>query len=101
VPNLYQDGRIDFTLAMSVGGEFDHRRISAESLIAEAQSWGVLSRQRIPILIEETLVAIKEALGAVRAPDEISNGLPERIGWNLSRLRSGAQISAPKGQGSG
>ncbi len=96
VPNLFQEGRIDWKLALSVGGIFDHRRISVEALTDEALSWGVLSRQRIPVVLDETLAAIDAAVGAIRPPKLASKGMPERIGWNVSRLRSGAEISKPK-----
>ena len=95
VPNLFQEGRIDWNLALSVGGHFDHRRISAEALIGEALSWGVLSRQLVPNIVEGTLAAIEAAVRAVTPPPHASKGMPERIEWNISRLRSGAEISEP------
>ncbi|KRO39831.1 MAG: hypothetical protein ABR66_02700 [Microbacteriaceae bacterium BACL25 MAG-120322-bin65] len=96
VPNLFQDGRIDWNLALSVGGIFDHRRISVRALTDEALSWGVLSRQRIPVVLDETLGAIDAAVGAISPPKLASKGMPERIEWNVRRLRSGAEISTPK-----
>ena len=96
VPNLFQEGRIDWNLALSVGGIFDHRRISAEALTDEALSWGVLPRQRIPTVLDETLAAIEAAVRAIFPPSLASKGMPERIEWNISRLRSGAEISKPK-----
>lgn len=96
VPNLFQDGRIDWNLALSVAGTFDHRRISAEALIDEALSWGVLPRQLVPSVVEETLTAIEVAVQAITPPAPASKGMPERIAWNVSRLLSGAEISRPK-----
>ncbi|MCU1509503.1 MAG: type toxin-antitoxin system HipA family toxin [Glaciihabitans sp.] len=96
VPNLFQEGRIDWNLALSVGGNFDHRRISAEALIDEALSWGVLPRQLVPNIIEETLAAVESAVRAIAPPSLASKGMPERIKWNVSRLLSGAEISKPK-----
>lgn len=96
VPNLFQEGRIDWNLALSVGGIFDHRRISVEALTNEALSWGVLPRQRIPAILEQTLSAVEAAVRAITPPDLASKGMPERIEWNVSRLRSGAEISKPK-----
>ncbi len=96
VPNLFQDGRIDWNIAFSVGGIFDHRKLSLEALIVEALSWGVLPRQRIPTIINETLAAIESAVREVAPPDLASERMPERIEWNVSRLRSGAEISRPK-----
>ena len=96
VPNLFQEGRIDWNLALSVGGIFDQRRISADALIREALSWGVLSRQLVPRVVEETLAAVETAVRAISPPRHASPGMPERIAWNVSRLRSGAEISKPK-----
>lgn len=96
VPNLFQKGRIDWNLALSVNGIFDHRKISAEALTAEALSWGVLPRQRIPTVVDETLAAIEAAVGATTPPNLASKGMPERVEWNVSRLRSGTAISTPK-----
>ncbi len=96
VPNLFQEGRIDWNLALSIGGVFDHRRISLEALTAEAVSWGVLARQRVSTVIDETLAAVEAAVAAIIPPRLASKGMPERIEWNVSRLRSGAEISAPK-----
>jgi len=96
VPNLFQEGRIDWNLALSVGAVFDHRRISVEALTDEALSWGVLPRQRVPAILEETLAAVEAAVRAINPPHLASKGMPERIEWNVSRLRSGAEISKPK-----
>ena len=96
VPNLFQEGRIEWNLALSIGGIFDHRRISVEALTDEALSWGVLPRQRIPAVIDETLAAVEGAVQAVARPEHASRGMPERIEWNVSRLRSGAEISRPR-----
>jgi serine/threonine-protein kinase HipA len=42
VPSLFQDGRIDYNLALAIDGSFDHRRISAAHLIREAEHWNAL-----------------------------------------------------------
>ncbi|WP_161498894.1 type II toxin-antitoxin system HipA family toxin [Cryobacterium aureum] len=96
VPNLFQERRIDWNLALSVGGIFDQRRISVDALTREALSWGVLPRQLVPKVVEETLAAIESAVRAISPPKLASQGMPERIDWNVSRLRSGAEISKPK-----
>lgn len=96
VPNLFQEGRIDWNLALSIGGIFDHRRISVEALTDEALSWGVLPRQRIPTILDETFAAVEAAVRAITPPNLASKRMPERIEWNVSRLRSGAEISKPK-----
>jgi len=43
VPNLFQAGRIEYNLALAIDGSFDHRRISAQHLIREAERWNALS----------------------------------------------------------
>lgn len=67
-----------------------------EALTDEALSWGVISRQRIPAILEETLAVVEAAVRAIPPPNLASTGMPERIEWNVSRLRSGAEISEPK-----
>ncbi|TFC69588.1 HipA domain-containing protein [Cryobacterium sp. TMS1-20-1] len=47
VPNLIQRGRINWELAMAIDNVFDHRKITVERLVNEAQSWSVLRRDLI------------------------------------------------------
>lgn len=96
VPNLFQDGLAKFDLAFAIDGVFDHRRMSVERLIAEAGSWGVISRSRAETTIGQTLTAIANSLATVKAPKQISEGLSERLQWNVERLIAGAEISEPK-----
>ena len=96
VPNLFQGGRIKFDLALAVDGVFDHRRMSVERIVAEAASWGVIARSRTQAIIGETLTALAGSLDAVKSPKQISDGLGERLQWNIERLLAGAEISEPK-----
>ena len=96
VPNLYQEGRIDWNLAMSVDGEFDLRRISVERIIAEATSWRVMPPSRVVELVSETLAAFEAALNEVTVPKKASGLLEPRLQWNLERLKKGDEISEPK-----
>jgi serine/threonine-protein kinase HipA len=41
-PNLFQQGRINYDLALAVDRSFDHRRISATHLVREAERWNAL-----------------------------------------------------------
>jgi len=93
---MFQEGRIDWNLALSVGPIFNHRRIPVEALTDQALSWGVLPRQPIPAILEETLDAVEAAVRATTRPTLASKGMPERIEWNVRRLRSGAEFSKPK-----
>jgi len=96
VPNLYQEGRIDWNLAMSVDGEFDHRRISVEKIIAEATSWKAISSSRIADVVSETLEAFGSALNRVTAPKNVAALLEPQLQWNLERLEKGFEIGEPK-----
>ncbi len=96
VPNLFQAGLIKFDLALAVDGVFDHRRMSVERLVAEAASWGVIARSRTQTIIGETLSALADALSAVKAPRQVSEGLGEQLQWNVQRLLAGDEISEPK-----
>jgi serine/threonine-protein kinase HipA len=96
VPNLYQAGRIDWTMALAVHGQFDHRRISAESLADEASSWGVLRRGIVEQTIFDVLHRFEGALNSVPVPTGISDGLRAGLEWNLTRLLGGHEISEPK-----
>jgi serine/threonine-protein kinase HipA len=96
VPNLFQDGLVSWDLALAVDGVFDHRRLSAERLRAEAVSWGVIPERQAESVIAETLDAFDRAIAVVSAPAGVSPGLVERLQWNVRRLRAGAEISEPK-----
>lgn len=96
IPNLFQDGLIKWDLALAVGGVFDHRRMSIERILAEAQSWGVISDRRASAVVLETLNSLNEAATVVVPPTGASVGMVEHIQWTLQRLLSGAEISEPK-----
>jgi serine/threonine-protein kinase HipA len=94
VPNLFQDERIDWSMALAIDGQWDHRRVSVERIMREIDSWGGgLSRTRIEACIGGTLDSFAAALESVTAPSGISEGLIDSLGWNLHRLRSGHEIS--------
>lgn len=96
VPNLFQEGLLKFDLALAIDGVFDHRRMSVERLVAEAASWGVIARSHAEAIIGQTLTALAGSLDAVKAPKQISDGLGQRLHWNIGRLLEGAEISEPK-----
>lgn len=96
LPNLFQGGIIKWDLALSIDRQFDHRRISAERILAEIASWRVIRESRAIEIVSDTLTALDEALHAVTPPTESSPGMVERLLWNTSRLLSGAEISEPK-----
>lgn len=96
VPNLHQEGRIDWTMALAIGGEFDHRKVSVDRIAEEAQSWGVLGRSAIETTITDSLERFTAALSRVPVPSGVSPGLRDAFEWNVSRLTDGKQISERK-----
>lgn len=96
LPNLFQDGLIKWDLALAIDGHFDHRKMSIERLLAEVASWGVIRQSRASDIIADTLTSMDSALSAVSVPSDASPGMVERLHWNVSRLRSGSEISEPK-----
>ncbi|WP_404431322.1 HipA domain-containing protein [Microbacterium lacus] len=93
VPNLFQEGRIDWTMALAVDGVFDHRNISVDHLAREARSWGTgLRRSTIEATIQGTLSRFADALNSVPVPRNGSPGMVAAIEWNLERLSAGKEI---------
>jgi putative intracellular protease/amidase len=78
------------------GDTFDHRRTSAERIVAEATSWGVIGAPRAEALVGETLAALNEAIETVEPPKDLSSGLVAQLHWNARRLLTGDEISEPK-----
>jgi serine/threonine-protein kinase HipA len=95
-PNLFQAGRVQWNLALAVNGIFDHRRLSVESILAEAQSWGVIVATRASALISDTLEALNDAIEDITPPEEVSEGMIDHLRWNVRRLLAGQEISEPK-----
>jgi serine/threonine-protein kinase HipA len=96
VPNLFQAGLISWNLALAIDGHFDHRRMSAERLLAEAASWGLLTQSRTEAVVRELLEALSEASSNLTPPPGVSAGMVEQVAWNISRLLAGSEISQPK-----
>ena len=96
VPNLFQDGRAVWNLALAVAGVFDHRRISVDRILAEVKSGETISEDRASEAIAGVLDRLGAALEDVEPPEGISSGLPDHLLWTVSRLRSGQEISQPK-----
>ena len=92
VPNLFQDGRVDYNLALAIDGSFDHRRISAAHLIREAEHWNALGTGEPEQIVTATLADFAKALDHV----PVSPGLPAatatQLAWNVERLQAGGEI---------
>jgi serine/threonine-protein kinase HipA len=96
LPNLFQGGLVKWDLALAVNGIFDHRRLSVESILAEANSWGVIAATRASALVSETLVALDGAVTEIVPPQGVSKDMIERLQWNVHRLLAGEEIGEPK-----
>lgn len=92
VPNLFQAERIRWDMALAIDGEFDHRLISVDRILAEVASWRVLSRSRASSVVTELLTAFRSALDVVDVPRGCSNGLEDFLRRTVDRLLAGHQI---------
>ena len=68
VPNLFQEGRFNYNLALAIDGSFDHRRISAAHLIREAEHWNALGTGEPEQIVTATLADFAKALDHVTVP---------------------------------
>lgn len=92
VPNLFQQGRVSWNMALAIDGEFDRRRVSVERILDEVSSWRVLSRGRASAAVSELLSSFRDALDTVRVPRGVSDGLPDALVRTVGRLRDGDEI---------
>lgn len=76
-------------LAMSVEGESDHARVTAESLAAEGESWGVRGADGV---VAEALDRIAEFVEAEAPADGAHPGLREDVAQFTERLRAGDPV---------
>ena len=83
-------------LALAINGVFDHRRISAETILAEVHTWGVIAQTRASALVSETLDILDDAITEVAPPKGVSDGMIEHLQWNVRRLLAGQEISEPR-----
>jgi serine/threonine-protein kinase HipA len=92
VPNLFQDGRIDYNLALAIDGCFDHRRISVAHLIREAERWNALSAGEPEQIVTATLADFAKALDLVTVPPGVPAAATTQLAWNVERLQAGGEI---------
>jgi serine/threonine-protein kinase HipA len=85
-PNLFQEDRISYDLAMSVDGEFDWRRINSERIANEAASWGVLTDKHAQQAIDQTVAAFASTVETLKPPREATAGLREHFLRTVERL---------------
>jgi len=92
IPNLFQDARIDYNLALAIDGSFDHRRISAEHLIHEAEHWNTLGTGEPEQIVTATLADFAKALDHATIPPGVPAATMTQLAWNLERLQAGEEI---------
>jgi serine/threonine-protein kinase HipA len=92
VPNLFQEGRIDYDLAIAIDGSFDHRRISASHLIREAERWNALNASEAERIVTVTLTDFATALDHVTIPRGVPRASVAQLAWNVERLEGGGEI---------
>jgi serine/threonine-protein kinase HipA len=97
VPNLFREGRIDYSLALAIDGSFDHRRISAAHLICEAQRWNALATGEPEQIVTTTLADFAKALDRVTVPPGVPAAATAQLAWNVERLQAGAEIGERRG----
>lgn len=100
VPGLFSPDMIDdgFRMAFAVNGTFDHRQMSVESLVAEAQSWNVMGSDLAAAAVEDAMAACVAAIRNVTPPAGISAGLVDKLLWTADRLSAGDAIGTPPWQ---
>ena len=84
IPNLFQHGRIDYSLALAIDRSFDHRRISAAHLIREGERWNALGTGEAEGIVTATIADFAAALGRVPVPRGVSAAAAAQLAWNLS-----------------
>ncbi len=94
VPNLFQQGRINYDLALAIDRSFDHRRISAAHLIREAERWNALGAGEAgQITSAATLAGFATAARPRSGP-----AWRPRSGGGAARLARGAPAGGRRGQ---
>ncbi len=96
LPNLFQADLVKWDLALAVNGIFDHRKLSVESILEEANSWGVIAANRASTLVSATLVALDSAIVEITPPKGGSHDMIEYLQWNVRRLLAGEEIGELK-----
>jgi serine/threonine-protein kinase HipA len=92
VPNLFQQDRINYDLALAIDRSFDHRCISAGHLIREAERWYALGAGEAERIVAATLADFATALDHVGVPQGVPAAATAQLAWNVERLQSGAEI---------
>jgi serine/threonine-protein kinase HipA len=98
VPNLFQQDRINYDLALAIDRSFDHRCVSAGHLIREAERWNALGPGEAERIVTATLADFATALDHVGVPQGVPAAATAQLAWNVERLQTGAEIGErPRG----
>jgi serine/threonine-protein kinase HipA len=92
IPNLFQEGRIDYNLALAIDGSFDHRCVSPGHLIREGERWNALAAGEAEQVVTTTLADFAKALDSVAVPPGIPAAVTAQLAWNVDRLQAGLEI---------
>jgi serine/threonine-protein kinase HipA len=92
VPNLFQEGRIDYNLALAIDGSFDHRRVSATHLIREGERWNALGAGEAGRIVASTLADFAKALDRVAVPPGVHPATAAQLAWNVEHLQADGEI---------
>ncbi|MDR1513040.1 MAG: HipA domain-containing protein [Propionibacteriaceae bacterium] len=86
VPNLYQEDRVSYDLALAVDGEFDWRRVTAKRIRGEAASWGLMTDRDVAAIVGDTVSSFASAVAEVAPPRGSTPGLRKHLLSNAQRL---------------
>ena len=94
IPNMFQPGRIDWSMAYAVNSNFDHRRVTLDDIVAEVTSWRLMSESRAEALVSECMREFSEALDLQRVPAGASPSVGDALKYYVTRLQGGHRIGA-------
>lgn len=94
VPNLFQPGRIDWSMAYAVNNNFDHRRVTLEDILAEIMNWRVMSESKAEQVVIEFMRQFADALQVQPVPKHASDGVGGALKYYVTQLQEGHQIGA-------
>ena len=88
VNSHYLIGGGDQPLALLIGGEYKHKYVSRETLIAEGISWGIKTPQ-VASVVDETLGRLGDALDSVEPHPSMPEEAYENVNKYITNLLSG------------
>ncbi|MEI6622889.1 MAG: HipA domain-containing protein [Actinomycetes bacterium] len=95
-PQRRNSAKVRGDLSLAIAGEFGHQKITRRDMLTEATSWGVFTAESASSLLDLTFEQFGSALETVSVPRGASEGLRDRLGYNLDNLIAGKSIGKPK-----